>query len=287
MSQAKSVAILYHGGCPDGFGGAYAAWKKFGDAAEYIPVKHQRPPPKDLDGKTLYFIDFCYPQDIMDAYRAQAASVTVLDHHLSVRSVVESMPAHVFDQNRSGATIAWAYFHPDTSVPKLLSYVEDGDLYRFALPDSRALLAYLYTEPFHFDEWDALALSLETNDGYAAFVSTGEAYARHFAILVEQMARRASLVEFEGIECYVVGSSGIFASDLGNLLAKTKPPLGIVTHLTGDVLSVSLRSDEALDVSLLAQKYGGGGHPRAAGFDIAWGTPLPWRVIKEHENPRH
>ena len=53
----KEIVILYHGGCPDGFGGAYAAWKKFGDAAEYIPVQHDRVVPEGLAGRKLFFID--------------------------------------------------------------------------------------------------------------------------------------------------------------------------------------------------------------------------------------
>src|SRR3990167_10123181 len=77
----KDIAVLYHGNCPDGFGGAYAAWKKFGDSAEYIPVKHGKPIPEGLAGKKLYLIDFCYPKDIMDTLIATADSVTVLDHH--------------------------------------------------------------------------------------------------------------------------------------------------------------------------------------------------------------
>ena len=40
-----NISVLYHADCPDGFGGAYAAWKKFGDTAEYIPVKYGRTPP--------------------------------------------------------------------------------------------------------------------------------------------------------------------------------------------------------------------------------------------------
>src|SRR3990167_11323403 len=56
----KEIAVLYHGGCPDGFGGAYAAWKKFGDTAEYIPVKYGNTPPEGLAGREVYIVDFCY-----------------------------------------------------------------------------------------------------------------------------------------------------------------------------------------------------------------------------------
>src|SRR5688572_27366216 len=115
----KQIAVLYHGGCPDGFGGAYAAWKKFGDTADYIPVQYGKPVPNHLEGNDVYFVDFCYPNEIMQPIIASAHSVTVLDHHLGNKANVESMPTFVFDETRSGATIAWSYFHPDTPVPTL------------------------------------------------------------------------------------------------------------------------------------------------------------------------
>ncbi|MFA6408324.1 MAG: hypothetical protein WCW36_02555 [Candidatus Paceibacterota bacterium] len=280
----KEIAVLYHGGCPDGFGGAYSAWKKFGDTAEYIPVKYGLPVPEGLDGRKIYFVDFCYPQEIMNQIIATATSVTVLDHHLGNKENVENMPEHIFDDKRSGSTIAWSYFHPDIPVPTMLKYVEDGDLYVFKLPDSRAILSYMYAQPFNFDTWDSLATRLEDDTERKALIERGNIYAEHFAILVEQIANKAVLVSFEGYECYLASSAHMFTSDVGNRLARIKPPLGIIASLHGDVLNVSLRSDESIDVSAIARKYGGNGHPHASAFRIAWGDPLPWTVLKEHED---
>jgi len=280
----KQIAVLYHGGCPDGFGGAFAAWKKFGDAAEYIPVQHGRPAPTHLEGKQLFFVDFCYPQEIMDALVPLAKSVTVLDHHLGNRDVVEKTPEHVFDEKRSGATIAWGYFHPDTVVPTLLQYVQDGDLYTHLLPDSRAMLAYMYAQPFHFETWDALATQLEDTAERAKIIEKGKIYAEQFAILVEQITKKAVLVTFEGHETYLVTAAAMFASDVGNRLAVLKPPMGMVASFHGDVLNISLRSDPSIDVSAIARKYGGNGHPRSSAFRLKWGDPLPWTVNDENSS---
>jgi len=281
------VAIIYHGGCPDGFGGAYAAWKKFGDNAEYIPVKHGQEAPEGLEGRHLFFVDFSYVKSVMDDLIKTAASVTVLDHHQGVKEVVESMPTYVFDEKRSGATIAWSYFHPTVPVPALLKYVEDGDLYLFKLPDSRAVLSYVYAQPFHFDIWDTFVAKLEDNTERTALIERGKVYAEHFAILVEQISNKATLVSFEGYECFLATAADMFASDVGNRLAHLKPPIGIIVNLHGDIMNVSLRSKPSVDVSAIARKYGGNGHPQASAFRLTWGDPLPWTVLKKHENPRH
>lgn len=277
----KHTVILYHGGCPDGFGGAYAAWKKFGDEAEYIPVKHGRPAPESLEGRKLYFVDFCYPQEIMDELLKKAESITVLDHHAAMRTVAESMPEHIFDSSKSGATIAWNYFHPDIPTPTLLKYVEDGDLYIFKLPNSRAILSYTYAQPFHFEGWDTIAQKLEKNTEQSHIIERGNIYSEHYHMLIEQIAHKASLVSFEGYECYLTGAPGMFASDVCNFLIKIKPPIGMSVNFSGDGVSVSLRSDPSVDVSAIARKYGGNGHPQAAAFRLVWGNPLPWTILKE------
>lgn len=285
-SHHQNIAILYHGGCPDGFGAAYAAWKKFGDSAEYIPLKHGRPVPDNLSGKNLIFVDFSYPKEDMDRLVRESASLVILDHHLGAKDIVESMPEHVFDAARSGATIAWSYFHPEVPIPTFLKYVEDGDLYTFKLPDARAVLAYAYAQSFDFKTWDELVQKMDTEIGRAAIIERGTIYAEHFAILVGQIANKASLVSFEGYTCLYAPMGGMFASDVGNMLVRMRPPLSITASFHADMLNVSLRSDESVDVSAIARKYGGNGHPRAAGFSIAWGDPLPWTVVPEDENPR-
>jgi len=278
MSE-KKIAILYHGGCPDGFGSAYAAWKKFGEEADYIPVKHGRPAPTGLEGKKLYFSDFCYKKEIMDEFVKTAESVTVLDHHLGIEEVVESMPEYVFDNDRSGATITWSYFHPNTPVPKLLEYVQDGDLYVFKLADSRKILAYAYTGPFTFEHWDKLAAELETPEGVTHAIAVGGLFMEYHENIVENAVHHADIVEFEGYECYVAKASPEFVSDVGNRLARLKPPIALILSADAERISVSLRSDRSVDVSAIARKYGGNGHPAAAAFILRYGDAAPWTVV--------
>lgn len=280
MKESKTV-ILYHANCPDGLGGAYAAWKKFGDHAEYIPLRHGRPAPEGLSGARLFFIDFCYPKETMDALQEEAESLVVLDHHEGIREVVESMKEHIYDDDHSGAVIAWKYFHPDKSVPLMLRYVEDGDLYRFKLVDSRALLAYLYSRPFELPVWDDLMKQVENDKARKDMVERGKIYAEYGALLVEELAGRAKLVSFEGYECYFSTSIGAFTSDLGNKLARTKSPLALCVEARPDGLRVSLRGDGSVDVSEIARKHGGNGHPNAAAFSLPYGSPIPWEELSE------
>ena len=283
----KQIAILYHGGCPDGIGGAYAAWKKFSDEADYIPVKYGKPIPEHLSGMDLFLIDFCYPRPSMDELVKVAKSVTVLDHHEGIREVASSFPG-VFDASRSGATIAWSYFHPDTPIPKLLSYIEDGDLYKFTVPNSRDILAYVYSSNFQEHEHlDTLVRELEDEEEMKRIVHIGAFFSQYHQHIIDGLVRHAELVQFEGYECYLTSSTGAFTSDTGNTLVRQKAPIAIIISADATGIRVSLRSDETVDVSALAQKYGGNGHPRAAGFRLNYGSAVPWTPIVKNEDTGH
>jgi hypothetical protein len=166
-----------------------------------------------------------------------------------------------------------------------LKYVEDADRYVFLLPDSHAVIAYAYAQKFSFEDWDKLIAEFENGETRAMLIEKGKIYAEHFAILTEQIANKAVLVSFEGFECYLASAANMFTSDVGNRLARTRPPLGIIANLFGDMLHVSLRSDPSVDVSAIARKYGGNGHPQASAFILKWGDPLPWTVLDEPKSP--
>jgi hypothetical protein len=276
----EPIAVLYHGGCPDGFGAAYAAWKKFGDTADYIPVKHQEPFPAHIAGKELYLVDFCYDKATMDALVAQSKSLTVLDHHEGVEEVIKEMPEYVYDSKRSGAGISWEYFHPETPLPTFLAIVQKADLFEPLTDEERAIISYTYAQPFHFDTWSEHIRRVEDPSERAKIVERGSAYREYFDILVAQLAGPAELVEFEGHTVYLIGGEKMFITPLGAYLREKRPPFAIILRAGADGLRVSLRGDGSVDVAKLAQKYGGNGHPQSAAFSINWGDPIPWGPIQ-------
>jgi hypothetical protein len=284
MTPTKDIVVIYHKRCPDGFGAAYAAWKKFGDAADYIPAGYGDEVPEGLAGKEVYIVDFCYEQPgAMEKLAEETKHLIVLDHHESSKELVESAPDHVYDENRSGASIAWQYFHPTVPLPRLMMYLEDGDLNRYVLPESQDVAAYLVIQPDDFKVWDQILRALEDDESRAVLFSKAAAYREYFELLANISVEAAKKVSFEGYSCYFTTAmpSITMRSHVGHLLYTKLPPLALVVSAHPDGFGVSIRSDGSVDVSVIAQKYGGGGHPGAAGFFIPLGTPVPWVEIKD------
>ncbi len=276
----KQIVIIYHKNCIDGFGGAWAAWKKFGKRAEYIAVRPEALPEKQLKGKEIYAIDICYPKAIQEKLRRDNARVVVLDHHKSRKKDTQAFPGNVFDNTHSGAVLAWNYFFPGKKVPRLLEYVEENDLWRFNSPHSKAIGAALQLLGFEFGAWNAFSKQFETEKEFKKIAAQGAtilAYEKQAVAFV--MRRSVSLVEFDGYKV-LAANSPVLESDLGHALAKKQPPFGIVWRAEADgKIGVSLRSNGRVDVSKIAVKYGGGGHVRSAGFTVEKGKKVPWRVL--------
>ncbi len=280
----KKVVVIYHAKCPDGFGAAYAAWKKFGDTATYLPVSYGDAPPEGLENREVYIVDFCYEAvEQMDQLARTAKRLVVLDHHESNRALVESVPEHVYDAGRAGATIAWSYFHPESPIPRLMTYLEDGDLYRYSLPETRDIFSYLLVLPFDFVRWDKLAHDLEEDTARVEILKKAGAYTEFFNAFAQMSVERAKKVRFEGYEVYFVATHPniTMKSYVGHELYEKLPPFAIIVTAHPNGFGVSLRGDASVDVSKIAQKYGGGGHPGSAGFFIPNGSVMPWVEIED------
>lgn len=282
------IVVIYHKRCPDGFGAAYAAWKKFGESAEYIPAGYGDDLPEGLAGKEVYILDFAFEHPgAMEHLVEIAKRVVALDHHQSSKHLVLAAPEHVFDEKRSGASIAWTFFHPETPLPRLMQILEDGDLYHYALPETRDVFSYLIQQPDDFTVWDTIVHQLDDEVARPIFLKEAALHTRFFEDFSKIAIDAAKKVRFEGLDCYFANSlpSITMRSYIGHALYEKLPPIALIVSAHPDGFGVSIRGDGSVDVAKIAEKYGGGGHPGSAGFFIKNGDPVPWVEIDD-EDPR-
>jgi len=284
MQDLQPIVVVYHGDCRDGFGAAYAAWKKFGDEASYIPVKDHNEAPTELRDKEIYIVDFSFKKPVLDELETANKKVVVIDHHKTAAPDVDGREDWVFDLEHSGAVLAWQYFHPETEVPELLLQVEDHDLWKFEMFENREYNVALGQYPMTFESWDQLITELEDNNARINFIAKGALLAKFEDKLVAQLMHYKERVLFEGYEVWAINASRVYRSILGNQLAELnesegQPALGIVYYHYGGKVHVSLRSKGDVDVASLAEKYGGGGHKNAASVRVNSFADLPFSFV--------
>jgi len=277
----KKIVILYHKNCPDGFGAAWAAWKKFGNKANYIPVEYQTPPPKNLKGKEVYSLDFSYPAEVIKKLKKITKKLVFLDHHITAKENIKFADFYVYNVNHSGAFLTWRYFHPKKATPKLILYIEDRDLWNFKLAGAREITTFLKTLDLNLKEFDKLAVQFERADFRKKYFETGKILLAFKEQIISGVASQAEKVRFLGIDTLAANSPILgLRSEIGEILYDKKPPMSIIWLKDGDDLLVSLRSKGDFDISKLAKRFGGGGHKNAGGFRIKKGQKIPWKKIK-------
>lgn len=277
----KSGFVIYHANCSDGFGAAWAIWKALGETATYFSANHGENPPQNLAGKDIVIADFSYSRAVLEEMQRHASSIVVLDHHKSAQKDLEGLPFARFDMNRSGAGMAWDYFH-ESPRPALIDYIEDRDLWRFALPKSKEIMAAFEIIRPSFQNYEDFNKRLESD--FESVVNQGSAIIPYKNAKIKSLVEKNYLVDLSAI-CSLADptmqvpcvNTSIFGSEVGNLLAQSAP-LAITWYLADDgKCRHSLRSVGRIDCSEIAKFWGGGGHANAAGFTTD--SPLP--MIKQ------
>ncbi|MBS2035358.1 phosphoesterase [bacterium] len=252
--------ILYHANCADGFGAAYAAWKVLGEAAVYLPVRHGDPPPELPDQARVAILDFSYGRETLLNLHSRVEDFLVLDHHKSASDDLKNLDWAQFDMAKSGARLAWEYWHPQLPLPELLAYIEDRDLWRWSLPESREVSLALQCYPQQFEVWAGLSV-----DDLRA---EGRAILNFQTQQVTRAVSRARMLDVGGHTVPVVNSC-LLQSEIGDELCRLYPEAAFsaVFYVNQHGKEAwSLRSVGAFDVAEVAKGFGGGGHRNAAGF---------------------
>ncbi|HUZ93227.1 MAG TPA: hypothetical protein VNG29_04535 [Candidatus Paceibacterota bacterium] len=277
----QKIIVIYHGDCRDGFGGAWAAWKKFGAKAAYLPARDRFGPPCEIKNKEVYLIDYTYQPEVVEKLIRENKRVTAIDHHFTAEPAVKLTERCSFSLHHSGAILAWNYFHPGKKSPMLLRYVEDYDLWRWRMPHLKEVILYLDLIPFGFADWTSIARSLETKTGRAAWIKDGNLLLRQEKSIVRELLQGSEQVRFMGRTVYAVNAPHRFVDDLGHELALRTNSFGIVWSERAGVIKVSLRAVGSTDISGIARKLGGGGHKQSGAFRFSADKPFPWKRIKK------
>jgi hypothetical protein len=142
----------------------------------------------------------------------------------------------------------------------LIGYVQDRDLWRFRLPNSREVTAALASYPMDFAVWSGLDV--------ATLAREGAAILRFRDQTVRTMVEFARMGEVGGYRVPIVNATAHW-SDVGEAMLQRFPEAPFVAAWFEDAEGGrrwSLRSRADFDVSEVAKALGGGGHRQAAGF---------------------
>jgi uncharacterized protein len=292
--------IISHNNCLDGWVAAYIAKKKYPEAEILLLNYGIDPEPviAQAAGKDVIMLDYSLrTRELNDRLNRGAKSLRILDHHRTAEVVLAGAGYATFDMSRSGAGLAWDYlFGKDSESSKyskkewgdnlalmyfglgpwFVRFVEDQDLWNWALPRSQDIHAFLMTRPRTVEAWDEI-----THMASEAAASKGEGVRQYIEYYTRTVVAEAQVGTLSfGPHKYKTAVLNIpyaGVSEAGNaLVADAKYDVALLWFERGDGMTqFSLRSNRNgsnVDVGAIAKYFGGGGHHNSAGFQIALPT---------------
>ncbi|MGC8880661.1 MAG: DHH family phosphoesterase [Minisyncoccia bacterium] len=275
----SEIFVIYHKTDADGFGACWSAWLKFKNKATYLGFDYLNDFPLDFFNKTIYFLDVSLNPEKVKILKKNNNKIILIDHHLSSLKLKNLVDEFIFDIKHSAAILTFKYFFRNKKVPKLLKYIEDQDLWRFKLSHSREINIVIDLLENNFEKWYKFIKDLEKPLKFKELIKKGKQMLEYQQYLIKDIVSKAVLVEFEKYKVKAVNSS-VLISEVGNELVKKYPPFALIWSVKGKKKTISLRSDGTVDVSKIAEKYGGGGHRGAASFLLPLKADWPWKIIQ-------
>lgn len=280
----NKAVVIYHANCVDGFASAWAFHtlkeNDYPGGVWYQAMSYGQqfdqiwPRGKHVD---CFIVDFSFDRKMLDVLARSFNKILVLDHHKTAAETLttwEDKPKNleiVFDMERSGCGITWDYFvgNERRVRPLFLNYIEDRDLWRFQLRESKEVNAFITFQDKTFNVYNLL-----NEFRLIDMARDGSLLMEQHQKFCEQMAEDARPLTIsnglgESWNGLASNCTPQFSSEVGNLLANRSGTFGATYHSQKDgLVKWSIRSVGDYDVAAIAKLFGGGGHRNAAGFVV-------------------
>jgi oligoribonuclease NrnB/cAMP/cGMP phosphodiesterase (DHH superfamily) len=279
----SKIICCYHNKDLDGYTSGAIVRKAF-PGCTLIGWDYGLPVPDVGTGNRVIIIDICFPMEDMARIGA-VNEVTWIDHHLSQKKeydALEQKPKleYVYELGIAACEIGWKYFFSHSPIPKAVELIGKYDTWRGAdTPEWEiSILPFQYymrtvcTSPETFPMY----FLTEEDEKFDPDAEVHEATNLGRLVIKYQEGQDMLKAERGAFEREVFGgmkalclNEGVFSSDT----LKTRNPerydvlMGFVYNR--NFWRVSLRTlKEDVDVSAIAKARGGGGHKKAAGYEV-------------------
>jgi oligoribonuclease NrnB/cAMP/cGMP phosphodiesterase (DHH superfamily) len=221
----------------------------------------------------VIIVDFSLPHEDM-LRLSKEKSLTWIDHHKSaieeLSALASSLPG-IRDTREAASVLTWRHFHPETEVPHAIVLIGDRDIWRWAEADTGPFNEGLFNED-NRPQNDALWEPLLANDKTALKSLTDKGrvlHENHLLRIKRTINRYGYRINFEGYKTLAINNRG--SGEMGQFIREKGYQIAycyVERMQNGNLTTfVTLYSDE-VDVSQIAKKFNGGGHPGAAGFSF-------------------
>ena len=296
MTNQEKITVFYHAPCLDGSAAAWAAYKKWGDGAQYIGINHasleatKRLILDNVDEDThAVFADYTPPRQLMDEIAGRVKAVSVYDHHASAIRAMDGYRndkvTMVFDEDRSGAAIVYDELFNKRRRPQVVELAQMIDLEQTNRKDFFSIAAYLDSLPIA-DINEAVESLDKVNDwALEEIIKRGQSIRGYHATAIEKAidsmvwTKASVLPNTDPVYVPLINANPHhlgreFSIRLRELAEKSPPGFAALSwYEDKGIVRVSVRTNAIPDAGKIAAHIGskelgyglgGGGHPASA-----------------------
>ena len=276
--------LCFHHNDPDGQASGAIVRYALGPEVQLIESDYDGTPiPWEKVGQAekIIVVDFSFPVDEM-VKLAEGREFVWIDHHKSAMAefdgIADNWPG-VRDISEAACVLTWKYFFPERSVPKAILLIGDRDIWRWAEKDTGPFNESLYNQDHDAGNIAFWKLLFEDDRSTVEKMIEEGTWLREINLrnVERMMAARSFEIQFDGHNTLAVNRSG--NGDIGNYGRERGYEIVYcyVDQMQNGILTTNVTLFSAkVDVSVIAHRYGGGGHAGAAGFSFPRNTtPFP------------
>jgi oligoribonuclease NrnB/cAMP/cGMP phosphodiesterase (DHH superfamily) len=282
LDPTGKTICLYHND-PDGCCSAAIVRRAFGPSLLLQPLEIGDPVPWEAIQACRQVVLADYSLQLADMLRlSDGRGLVWIDHHVTSLGELGPAMAEIPGEREDGTAacvLTWRTFFPNLSVPRAVQLIGDRDVWRMQFPETRAFSEGLFQrdlDPADDDLWRPLLD--DDQEHVKELTERGRLlYEARLAGIADSVARYGFETVFEGHRTLAINHRG--SGDMGEYIRQAGYAVAYCyaeAVRAGRLQTVVTLYSDAVDVSEIARKYGGGGHRGAAGFQLTRGDrPFP------------
>lgn len=273
------MIVIHHNKDMDGYASGAICKFRYPDA-RLIGWDYKDPIPdfEQFTGEDVIMIDITFPIDKIKELGNTCNQLTVIDHHISfkkeydLRLDVWDSFLYIYKDRQAACEVGWKYLFPDKGMPfgiKLIGRYdtwrkEEGDWEKETLP----FKYYMYGNCNSAENFPVWILDSDMKMYVDEVISSGVDIMNYQKTMDEASCRNSFERDAYGYKALCINYYPFSSDTLESVYNLSNHDIMVGFAYTGSKWSISLRSTNDIDVSVIAKSRGGGGHKQAAGFEV-------------------
>jgi oligoribonuclease NrnB/cAMP/cGMP phosphodiesterase (DHH superfamily) len=277
------MICIYHNKDLDGYCSGAIVRRKYADC-KLIGYDYGQPFPWDgiPAGEPVIMIDVSLPMfDMERLSKYSGYQLTWIDHHISAISDYKNHDHFginaILENGISACEGGWKHLFPGEEMPTAVKLLGEYDTWRNQDKErwDNAIMPFQYGMRMMCNSADTFAPELLESDDYAmeqaikAIIESGRTILQYQKQQNERACRSSFEIEFEGLRAICLNNGGANSQVFDSVYDESRHDVMIPFVFTGKHWTFSLYTTKnEVDCSVIAKSKGGGGHKKAAGFQL-------------------